>query len=210
VHLTGPGTCTITASQVGNGNYSAAADVPRTFAINSASVSQLTANSACSAFSGGTAQTLGLVEYTAKSGTINRATPTGFYYWVKVTAPAGPNSFTVAQSITTGNFSTQFALTSGSNVYNSACAKKPRSTITAGASGVTATFTAPSAGTYYIGIHYTTSSVNRKPVPSPTTVHYEFSTGGVAGSTSGLDLKQPVPASPASSARAAMFGAIRR
>ena len=151
-----------------------------------------------------------MVEYTLRSGTINRVTPTGFYYWVKVTAPAGPNSFTVAQSITTGTFSTQFALTSGSNVYNSACAKKLHPSITAGASGVTATFTAPSAGTYYIGIHYTTSSVKGKPVPSPTTVHYHFSTGGVSGSTSDLDLKQQVPASPGSSLRAAMFRALRR
>jgi hypothetical protein len=212
VHLTGPGSCTITASQAGNGNYSAAAEVPRTFAINSpaAGVSQLTANSACSAFSGGTAQTLGMVEYTAKSGNINKAIPAGFYYWVKVTAPAGPNSFTVAQSITTGNFSTQFALGGGSNVFNSACAKKLHPTITAGAGGATATFTAPSAGTYYIGIQYTTSSVKGKPVPSPTTVHYEFSTGGVSASTSGLDLKQQVPASAASSVRAAMFRALKR
>jgi hypothetical protein len=212
VHLTGPGSCTITASQAGNGNYSAAADVPRTFTINSpaAGVSQLTANSACSAFPGGTAQTLGMVEYTAKSGTINKTIPAGFYYWVKVTAPAGPNSFTVAQSITTGNFSTQFALAGGTNVFNSACAKKLHPTITAGAGGVTATFTAPSAGTYYIGIQYTTSSVKGKPVPSPTTVHYEFSTGGVSASTSGLDLKQQVPASAASSVRAAMFRALKR
>jgi hypothetical protein len=212
VHLTGPGSCTITASQAGNDNYSAAANVPRTFAINSppAGVSQLTANSACSAFSGGSSQTLGMVEYTAKSGNINKTIPTGFYYWVKVTASAGPNSFTVGQSITTGNFSTQFALGVGSNVFNSACAKKLHPTITAGASGVTATFTAPSAGTYYIGIQYTTSSVKGKPVPSPTTVHYQFSTGGVSGSTSGLDLKQQVPVAAASSARAAMFGALRR
>jgi hypothetical protein len=33
VHLTGAGSCTITASQPGNGNYNAAPDVPRTFAI---------------------------------------------------------------------------------------------------------------------------------------------------------------------------------
>jgi hypothetical protein len=151
-----------------------------------------------------------MVEYTAKSGNINKTIPAGFYYWVKVTAPAGPNSFTVAQSITTGNFSTQFALGGGSNVFNSACAKKLHPTITAGAGGVTATFTAPSAGTYYIGIQYTTSSVKGKPVPSPTTVHYEFSTGGVSASTSGLDLKQQVPASAASSVRAAMFRALKR
>jgi photosystem II stability/assembly factor-like uncharacterized protein len=33
VHLTGPGGCTITASQAGNANYSAAPDVPRTFSV---------------------------------------------------------------------------------------------------------------------------------------------------------------------------------
>ena len=209
VHLTGPGSCTITASQAGNGNYSAAADVPRTFTINSpaAGVSQLTANSACGAFSAGTAQTLGMVEYTARSGNINKAIPAGFYYWVKVTAPAGPNSFTVG-IVLTGNF--PHFIGGGSNVFNSACAKKLHPTITAGAGSVTASFTAPSAGTYYIGIQYTTSSVKGKPAPSPTTVHYEFSTGGVSASTSGLDLKQQVPASAASSLRAAMFRALKR
>jgi hypothetical protein len=33
IHLTGAGSCTITASQAGNNNYNAAADVPQTFAI---------------------------------------------------------------------------------------------------------------------------------------------------------------------------------
>ena len=38
VHLTGAGSCTITASQAGNANYSAAADVPRSFTIHKATV----------------------------------------------------------------------------------------------------------------------------------------------------------------------------
>jgi hypothetical protein len=210
VHLTGPGSCTITASQAGDGNYNAAADVPRTFSIAAPSVSQLTANSACSEFAGNTAQTLGSVDYTTKSGKIRNATPTGFYYWVKVTARAGANSFTVAQSITTGNFSTKFALGGGSNVYTSACAKVMRATITSGASGVTASFTATTAGTYYIGIHYTTAAVKGQTVPSPATVHYQFSIGGVAGSTSGLDLKQQLAASPVTAVRVAMFRLFRR
>src|SRR5262249_32646465 len=33
VHLTGAGSCTVTASQAGDTNYNAAADVPRTFSI---------------------------------------------------------------------------------------------------------------------------------------------------------------------------------
>jgi hypothetical protein len=36
VHLTGAGSCTVTASQAGNANYSPAADVPRTFSIGKA------------------------------------------------------------------------------------------------------------------------------------------------------------------------------
>ena len=36
VHITGAGSCTITASQAGNGNFNAAADVPRTFTIGKA------------------------------------------------------------------------------------------------------------------------------------------------------------------------------
>jgi hypothetical protein len=36
VHLTGPGSCTITAKQAGDTNYNAAADVPQSFTINGA------------------------------------------------------------------------------------------------------------------------------------------------------------------------------
>ena len=38
VHLTGAGSCTITASQAGNANYNAAPDVPRAFTIHGAPV----------------------------------------------------------------------------------------------------------------------------------------------------------------------------
>ena len=37
VHLTGAGSCTVTASQPGDANYNAAADVPQSFAIRKAS-----------------------------------------------------------------------------------------------------------------------------------------------------------------------------
>jgi hypothetical protein len=51
------------------------------------------------------------------------------------------------------------------------------------------TFTAPTAGTYFISIKYDPHSVVGMPAPSPgTTVHYDFMTTGVPGSTSGLDL----------------------
>jgi hypothetical protein len=48
---------------------------------------------------------------------------------------------------------------------------------------------APSAGTYFISIKFSGSSLGGEPAPSPgTTVHYDFMTTGVPGSTSGLDL----------------------
>src|SRR5205823_6874935 len=37
VHITGAGSCTITAAQAGNANYNAAANVPQTFTIAKAS-----------------------------------------------------------------------------------------------------------------------------------------------------------------------------
>jgi hypothetical protein len=51
------------------------------------------------------------------------------------------------------------------------------------------TFNASTAGTYVIGIKYDSGSIVGFSAPSPTTtVHYDFSTTGVTGSTSGLDV----------------------
>jgi hypothetical protein len=52
----------------------------------------------------------------------------------------------------------------------------------------TVTFNAPTAGTYIIGIKYESKSIVGAPAPNPPTVHYNFATTGVPGSTSGLDL----------------------
>ncbi len=191
VHLTGPGSCTIAAHQAGDSNYSAAADVPRTFQINSTeTVSQITAKGAtCSEVSGGTAQTLGAAEYVLKKGNINKVTPNTIAYWVEVSVPSGPQSVEVDQAITSGNFSQKLTLANGSKVYTAACGKVKQPTFTAGPNGsVTVGFNAGTAGTYLIAVLYKTSAANGQPAPAPATVHYEFSTAGVSGSTSGLDL----------------------
>ena len=49
-------------------------------------------------------------------------------------------------------------------------------------------FNAPAAGTYFIAINFSAQSLLGQPAPSPTTVHYDFTTTGVPDSTSGLDL----------------------
>ena len=53
---------------------------------------------------------------------------------------------------------------------------------------MTVSFKAPAAGTYIISIKYDSDSLKGASAPSPTTVHHDFSTTGVPGSTSGLDL----------------------
>ncbi len=159
-------------------------------------MSQITeTGTTCAAFSGGTAQTLGSVQYSVKNGAISQANPGVFYYWVKVTAPAGNNTFVVNQSITTGNFSTLFGITSGSIVYNSSCTNVhgtfTQSSITNTTSGtVTVKFNASTAGSYDIAIKFTATSVTGKTAPTPSTAGYSYSTTGVPGSTSGLNLKK--------------------
>jgi hypothetical protein len=157
-------------------------------------VSQITpTGTTCQDFAGGTAQTLDTLEYTVRNGVIKQVSPGVFFYWVKVTAPAGNNMFVVNQSITTGNFDTLFAIANGSSVFNSSCTnlhgtftQSPINNTTTGT--VTVTFNAPTAGIYYIGIKFSTSSVKDKTAPAPTTVGYSYSTTGVPGSTNGLNL----------------------
>ncbi len=156
-------------------------------------VSQITpTGTTCSQFSNGTAQTLANLNYSVgNDGKIKQnVTPGVFFYWVKVTVPAGNNSFTITQTITTGNFTGLFNFTSGSSAYNPNCGNVS-TTITQDPTtfAVTVQFNAPTAGTYIIGVKYDSKSIVGLPAPSPgTTVHYDFATTGVPGSTSGLDL----------------------
>jgi len=155
-------------------------------------VSQITpTGTTCTQFANGTAQTLSNLQYSVKNGQINQVNPGVFFYWVKVTVPAGNNSFTITQTITTGNStSVFFDVQSGSNVFDSSCTSQhPTITQNPTTGAVTAQWNAPTAGTYFISIKYNASSIAGDPAPSPgTTVHYNFMTTGVPGSTSGIDL----------------------
>ena len=142
----------------------------------------------CSQFANGTAQTLAALNYSVQNGKIKQnVTPGVFFYWVSVTAPAGSNTFTITQTITTGNFSTFFDMASGSQVFSSNCGSVSN-TITQNGNTTTVSFNAPTAGTYIIGVKYDSKSVVGATAPNPTTVHYDYATTGVPGSTSGLNL----------------------
>ena len=154
-------------------------------------MSQITpTGTTCTQFRNGTAQTLASLEYSVKSGNINQVSPGVFFYWVKVTVPAGNNNFTITETITTGNFSTPFALANGgNNVFDLNCNSLSETITQNPTTGtVTVTFNAPTAGTYIISLKYDSGSVKGAAAPSPTTVHYNFNTTGVPGSTSGIDL----------------------
>jgi hypothetical protein len=152
-------------------------------------VSQITpTGTTCSQFANGTAATLGSLNYSVAGGKIkNNVTPGVFFYWVAVTVPAGNNSVTITQTITTGNFNTFFNLGGGGSVFTSNC-NSVSNTITQNGNTTTVMFNAPTAGTYIIGIKYNSKSIAGAAAPNPPTVHYDFATTGVPGSTSGLDL----------------------
>ena len=144
----------------------------------------------CNDFKNGQAETLASLSYSVKNGQINRIAPGVFFYWLKVTVPAGNNVFTVTETITTGNFTTKFLLANGgNNVFNNSCNAISNNSTQAGNGTVTVTFNAPVAGDYFISLKYNTNSVKGAPAPAPTTtVHYDFQTTGVPGSLSGIDL----------------------
>jgi len=144
----------------------------------------------CNQFNNNQASTLSELLYTVKSSKINSVAPGVFFYWIKVDATAGSNTFTINQAITTGNFDSHFFnQASGSFVFNSSCTKVATQQIGTSGGVTTVTFTAPSAGTYIIGIKYDSGSVKGFLPTGNGIVHYDFSAGGVPGSTQGLDLK---------------------
>ena len=155
-------------------------------------MSQITpTGTTCTQFANHTAQTLSGLNYSVSNGKIkNNVTPGVFFYWVAVTAPAGNNSFTITQTITTGNFTGKFDFTSGSSVFTSNCNSLSETFTQNPTTGaLTVTFNAPTAGTYSIGIKYDAKSIAGDPAPTGNgNVHYDFATTGVPGSTSGLDL----------------------
>ena len=154
-------------------------------------MSQITpTGTTCNEFVNGTAADLNSLSYSVKSGVINQVAPGVFFYWVKVTAVAGTNIFTITETTTPQVLFKKFALANGgNNVFNLSCNSLSETITQNPTTGtVTVTFTAPTAGVYIISLKYDAGSVKGVAAPSPTTVHYDFTTIGVAGSTDGLDL----------------------
>jgi hypothetical protein len=179
----------------GDANNSGASSTctDETLVVNAPRTGQITpTGTTCAQFDSGGAATLSTLSYTVKSGKVNQVSPGVFFYWIKVTATAGSNTFTINQAITSSNnnFNHFFTSTSGSNVFTSSCtAVKPAPTISTSNGITTVTFTASTAGTYIIGVKYDAGSVKGFPAPSTnTTVDYTFQIPTVPGSLQGLSL----------------------
>jgi hypothetical protein len=153
--------------------------------------SQITpTNTTCQQFTGGQAPTLDTINYSVKNGVISQVDPGVFFYWVEVTAVAGSNTFTIDQSITSGNFNAYFLTASGSFAYTSNCTKVTANISQSTTGDVSVQFNAASAGTYVIGIKYSTANVKGATAPSPSTVDYTFQVTGDASTLQGLQLKR--------------------
>jgi len=159
-----------------------------------AGTGQLTAGGAgCAAFANSTATPLSQITYTVSKGKINGLSEGTISYWVRVVSPAGNNSLTIDQSVTTGNFATLFALSGGSNVFRADCTGGLKATITqssvnASSGTISVAFTAPTAGAYYLGIKLSSSPFKGLNPPAPSTVSFRFSTQLVTDTTRSLDL----------------------
>jgi hypothetical protein len=138
-------------------------------------------NTTCSQFKSGTASSLGTINYTASNGKIGQnVNPGVFFYWLKVTAVVGSNTFHVTEAATPTPFPI-FLLGNAVQVFDSNCGGVTGSTVTQNSTTgtVTASFSAGAgqAGTYFLGIKYSSKSVAGFSVPSPLpTYHYTFQT----------------------------------
>jgi uncharacterized repeat protein (TIGR01451 family) len=194
IHVTSPtttascGTYTNQASASAT-NHATVQSQQAAVTVNCPKVGQITpTGTTCNQFNEGSATTLSELLYTTRNGQINSVAPGVFFYWIKVTAVAGGNTFTVNQSVTPAAYPF-FSQASGSFVFNSSCVKVSTQTIGTSNGVTTINFTAPSAGTYIIGIKYDSGSVKGFTPPiGQTSAHYDFSTGGVPGSTQGINL----------------------
>ena len=140
----------------------------------------------------GTSSTLSTFNYSGTT-TITNENPGVFFYYDKVTVPAGTNTITVNESITSSNtfpsgksnYLLRVLNDSASQVqlFDANCTSVGSATVTLGPiNTVTNTYpvtiTTPSnlaAGTYIFSVKYTPKTLTGLGVPSPTTIVYSFS-----------------------------------
>jgi probable HAF family extracellular repeat protein len=162
VHITGAGSCTITASQAGNSSYAAAVDVPRGFTIAKATA-MLTLVNLTQAFTG-TPRTVTVTT------TPNGLSTVAVTYKGSPNAPTNAGSYAVVASLTNDNY--QATNATGTLVITAGVrtlALNPTAVL--GGTNVTGTVTltakAPAGGT---SVALTSSNTSAATVPATVTV----------------------------------------
>ena len=151
-----------------------------TVRVNNPVTSQITpTQTTCQMFKDGATPSTELQYTVNKQGKIGTVSPGVLFYWIKVTAGAGPDSFTIAQDTlktdtTQHPFDFYFGLANGSFVYNSSCVKFTASVTQSGAN-TTISFDGVAGQTYFIGIKYDPGTIKSQTAPNPATVVYKFS-----------------------------------
>jgi hypothetical protein len=127
ITITGAGSCTVTASQAGNGNYTAAPDVARSFQIAKAAAT-ITLGNLYNLYDGTPKSATTTTNPAGLSGVAVNYTGTTLVY-NSATPPMAAGTYTVTASLTNANYAASSA--TGTFVINAA----PAVTITAPASG---------------------------------------------------------------------------
>jgi len=140
----------------------------------------------CQDYTGGTAQTLGQVNYSVVGGKIGQGINPGvFFYYTKITTTTVNQVVTVSQSNTSTNNTPLFGILNGQAwLYPADCSSHTSGTVT-GPNGSGASYTIPTPGTYIIGIKYQTKTIAGAPAPLPADITYKFTTslGGSTGAS---------------------------
>ena len=131
-------------------------------------------------------------QYGVKGGKINNVAPGVFFYYTSVVAPSSDFTIDITQSETSPTFDTLFGINNGQvRLYDEDCADSRLATVTTSGGQTSLSVSGATPGEMYVvSVKYTTGTVVGQSVPTPTTVHYDFTTSvnGVNVASDGIDL----------------------
>lgn len=138
------------------------------------------------------ANDLTAAQYGVKGGTINNVAPGVFFYYTSVIAPSTDFTIDIAQSETHATFGTLFDVQHGQvRLYDADCANSSLARVTSTGGQASLSISGATPGELLVvSVKYTTGTVVGQAAPTPSTVHYDFTTSvdGVAVASDGIDL----------------------
>ena len=145
-------------------------------------------STSCQDFANGTASALGQINYPVSNGKIGQGINPGvFFYYTKITTTVANQVVTVSES--QNDAAALFQVHQGqAYLYTANCSSSTKGTLISGDTG--ASFTVATAGTYIIGIKYSTKSIVGTSAPTSDPVTYTFTTSLGASTSAKVLLKK--------------------